>query len=84
MNKDTTPLKSFGLKVKEERTKAKMTQKDLAEKVGISHEWLCKIEKGKASVISMTLIDKISDALDMNITWTVVDDMCEKTKKAIE
>lgn len=84
MSQDITLLQSFGVKVKEARTKAKMTQKELADKVGISHEWVCKIEKGKAKVISMTLIDKISNALDMKITWTVVDDLAEKIREEVE
>lgn len=83
MNQDMTPLQSFGVKVKEARTKAKMTQKELAEKVGITHEWVCKIEKGKAKVISMTLIDKISNSLDMKMTWTVVDDLSQMVEDKI-
>lgn len=75
MKDDMTPLQSFGLKVKEARNKANLSQKELGEKIGITHEWVCKIEKGKAKVISMPLIDKISEVLDMKMTWTVVDDL---------
>jgi transcriptional regulator with XRE-family HTH domain len=84
MKEDITPLQGFGLKVKEARNKAKLSQKELADKVGITHEWVCKIEKGKAKVISITLIDKICDSLDMNITWSVVDDLPKKIQEDIE
>lgn len=58
-------LINFGKAVKSERLIRKLTQKELAIKVGVSHEWICKIEKGKVNTISLNLIQKIKDILDI-------------------
>ena len=55
----------FGELVKKQRVSRKLTQKELAEKVGVSHEWICKIEKGKARTISLNLIHTIKDCLEL-------------------
>ena len=58
-------ISKFGEVVKKERLNKKLTQKELAEKVGVSHEWICKIEKGKARTISLNLIHTIKDCLGL-------------------
>lgn len=58
-------ISKFGEVVKKERLNKKFTQKELAEKVGVSHEWICKIEKGKARTISLNLIHTIKDCLGL-------------------
>lgn len=58
-------LVKFGEVVKIERLNKKLTQKELAEKVGVSHEWICKIEKAKAKTISLNLIHKIKQNLEI-------------------
>lgn len=72
-NKDKTPLQEYGEYVKKHRTDANLTQKQLADKIGISHEWLCKIEKGKAKSVSTSLMDKISNILNMNVQLSVTN-----------
>ena len=58
-------LLKYGEKVSKSRKKENLTQKELAEKVGVSHEWICKIEKGKANSLSTSLISKINEILDV-------------------
>ena len=58
-------ISKFGEVVKKERLNKKFTKKELAEKVGVSHEWICKIEKGKARTISLNLIHTIKDCLGL-------------------
>lgn len=84
MENNLTPLQQFGIKVKEYRKKANMTQKELAEKTGVTHEWICKIEKGKAKVISSSLIENLGKALDMNIEWKVKDNINDSVREQIE
>jgi len=58
-------LVNFGEAVKERRLSKNLTQKQLAKNVGVSHEWICKIEKAKAKTISLTLIYKVKDYLEI-------------------
>lgn len=58
-------LLKFGQIVKERRLSKKLTQKELAEEVGVSHEWICKIEKGKVKTISLALIYAIKEYLEL-------------------
>ena len=58
-------LVKFGEVVKSKRLNKKLTQKELAEKVGVSHEWICKIEKAKAKTISLNLIHTIKQHLEI-------------------
>lgn len=83
MNKDESPLKSYGENVLSARKKAKFTQKELADKVGVSHEWICKIEKGKVNALSTALMTKINTALGMSVKFVVVDDITNKSPKEI-
>jgi transcriptional regulator with XRE-family HTH domain len=64
-NNQQTPLKVFGMSVRDARKKNNLTQKELAERMGVTHEWICKIEKGKATRLSIDLIDKITNELDI-------------------
>lgn len=63
----------YGKTVRKKRKAQSMTQKDLAHKVGISHEWVCKIEKGKVNVIGWSLIRKINKTLDFDTEITIID-----------
>lgn len=58
-------LLKFGEVVKKERNKQNLTQRELADKVGVSHEWICKIEKGKANTISLNLLHTIKEKLGL-------------------
>ncbi|MCB2309425.1 helix-turn-helix transcriptional regulator [Clostridium estertheticum] len=50
--------------IKKLRIDRKMTQQELADSVGISYSYMCKVEKGK-NVPSMETMDKIIKALDV-------------------
>ena len=66
LSSHTEYLIAFGIRVKEARNKLKLTQKEFAEMVGVSHEWLCKIENGKVNTISLELLHRIKDELKIN------------------
>jgi len=55
-----------GERIKSLRLQNKLTQKELAEKVGVTHEWICKIERGKAKNITVSLLTSIVDNLESN------------------
>jgi putative transcriptional regulator len=44
-----------------------MSQKELAEKLGIGNDWLCDIEKGKGTP-SLALAKNIADKLGVTIS----------------
>lgn len=64
MNKDLR--KNFGTRIKELRTKKKLTQFQLAEKVGIDAKHLSHIETGR-SFPKETLIENFASELDIEI-----------------
>lgn len=55
-----------GERIKSLRLQKKLTQRELAEKVGVTHEWICKIERGKANNITVSLLTSIVDNLESN------------------
>jgi transcriptional regulator with XRE-family HTH domain len=57
---------SFGEKVAEQRKKLGKSQKELAQKVEISPQYLNDIEHGKRSPDSDVLIEKLAKALDLD------------------
>ncbi len=65
----TLNLKLVGRRIKEVRTKRKMSQKTLANRADISDPYLCNIECGKKTA-SMDVLVRIANALD-----TSVDDL---------
>lgn len=56
-------MDKYKLKIKEFRHAKKLTQKQLAEKVGISRNFLSEIENGKYD-IRLSLLCNIAEALD--------------------
>lgn len=50
-------FKKPGLALKRIRIEKKMTQKQLAEKANIHHNYLCKIESGKNTPSALVLFD---------------------------
>lgn len=56
-------MDKYKLKIKAFRTAKKLTQKQLAEKVGISRNFLSEIENGKYD-IRLSLLCTIAEALD--------------------
>lgn len=61
-----TIQEQFGLKLKELRLKAGLSQERLANKAEIDRTYIPSIEKGERNV-SLAIIDKLAKALDISI-----------------
>jgi len=61
----------IGERIKIIRKSKKITQKELAEKVGVTHEWICKLENGKANV-TLSLLNNIADNLTVELEQLMV------------
>lgn len=48
-------------KLKEMRKNKGLTQKELADKIGVSESYICQIESGK--MVSIKKLDKLAEAL---------------------
>ena len=59
-------LITIGENIKRFRIKAKLTQKELAEKIGVTHFWVCKLEKGKKNS-TINLLIAISKELKVDL-----------------
>ncbi|MCF0241983.1 MAG: helix-turn-helix transcriptional regulator, partial [Treponema sp.] len=59
--------KIFGSNLKKYRKSAKITQEELAEKIGITPQHLSLIETG-ATFVSAELIENVSSALNVSIS----------------
>lgn len=66
MTNKTNTLKLFGKRLKELRTKNKVTQEKLAELADIEQQQICRIEKG-ACFTTFDTLEKISKALNIQI-----------------
>ncbi|MBR4934485.1 MAG: helix-turn-helix transcriptional regulator [Anaerotignum sp.] len=55
----------MGQKVFDARAKAGISQTQLAEKVGVTNQFICQIEAGKRGV-SVETLKKLSDALGIS------------------
>ena len=53
------------MNIKEKREELGITQKELAEKIGISQSFLCDIEQGRSKPSIDTAV-KLADALDIS------------------
>lgn len=60
-------LITIGNNIRKHRIRAKITQKELADKIGVSHFWVCKLEKGKRNT-TITLLIAISDELNIELS----------------
>ena len=63
--KEKFDWKEVGQKVYEARMKDGISQTQLAEKVGVSNQFICQIEAGKKGV-SVETLAKLSDALGIS------------------
>lgn len=52
-------------RLKEMRKRKGLTQKELANKVGVSESYICQIEAGK--MVSLTKLDKMAEALGCKV-----------------
>ena len=64
--------RKFLEQIKSCREKKKMSLKDLADKSGISYIYLYKLENGEKNNPSLNTIEKISQALDIEITFLLI------------
>lgn len=60
-------LITIGNNIKKYRTIAKISQKQLADKIGVSHFWICKLEKGKRNT-TINLLILISECLNVELS----------------
>jgi len=60
-------LITIGENIKRYRLKAKITQKELADKIGVTHFWVCKLEKGKQNNTTINLLIAISEELNIDL-----------------
>jgi transcriptional regulator with XRE-family HTH domain len=60
-------LTRIGANIRNYRLKAKITQKELADKIGVTHFWICKLEKGKQNNTTLNLLIKISHELKIDL-----------------
>jgi len=73
-------LKVLGNRIKGERKKKGLTQEELAEKTGISNNFVSYIEAGKKTA-SLKVIKKISDVLEMPLSELFKDIPSSRRKK---
>ena len=72
MNKGDSYNKSIGKKIKIARIKAKYTQEELAEEIGISARYVSQLERGKAFGSANTIIS-ICKALNIDSNFLFND-----------
>lgn len=65
-------FKMVGNNIKNERTKKRLTIKQLSEISGINKKYIMKIEKGEAVKMSATHLFKLADALEINACCLVI------------
>jgi transcriptional regulator with XRE-family HTH domain len=61
-------LIKIGENIKKYRTKANLSQKELADKIGVTHFWVCKLEKGKQNNTTLNLLLLISEQLNIELS----------------
>lgn len=61
-------LINIGENIKRYRLKANITQKELAEKIGVTHYWVCKLEKGKQNNTTINLLIAISQEFKIDLS----------------
>ena len=61
-------LKEVGARVKEARMRKHLSQAQLADLLGLTHQYISNIETGKQNM-SITALAKISDVLEVSADW---------------
>lgn len=61
--------KAFGRNVLISRRDLNMTQKELADRIGISQSYITKIERGRAKNMSVELVFDLATALSVSPAW---------------
>lgn len=60
-------LPRLGTAVRSLRTRRGWTQLDLAERAGVSRQWLIKLEAGRATGLELGLVLQVLDSLDASL-----------------
>lgn len=65
-------LLNIGENIKKHRLNANITQRELAEKIGVTHYWICKLERGKQNNTTLNLLIAISQELKINLNQLTI------------
>jgi transcriptional regulator with XRE-family HTH domain len=68
INKMETYVVNIGKNIKRIRQEKKISQKELAEKINVTHFWICKLESGKKN----TTIYRLEE-IAMHLDTTLLD-----------
>lgn len=60
-------------RIKEFRSRLKMTQDELAEKSGVTRPYICALENGKCMVVKSTTMVSIARALNASVAEIFFD-----------
>jgi transcriptional regulator with XRE-family HTH domain len=60
------PIEKIAIRIKALRAKRKITQAELAERAGISHGYLARLETGRQDP-TITTLEKLAKALGVNL-----------------
>lgn len=61
------PIEKIAMRIKAERAKRKITQAELAERAGISHGYLARLETGRQDP-TITTLEKLAKALRVKVS----------------
>ena len=62
---------NIGLNIKKFRVKKNMTQKQLADKLSVTHFWICKLESGKRNT-TIFMLQNIANVLEVDFLDLIV------------
>ena len=65
---------TFGEKIREERRKQNLTQKEHADKIGVTNRVITSYETGKSFPRTRDAYKRIADALGINVNYLLSDD----------
>lgn len=63
----TNDFIKIGKSIKRHRILANLTQKELADKIGVTHFWVCKLERGKQNNTTINLLISITNELNIDL-----------------
>jgi transcriptional regulator with XRE-family HTH domain len=62
---------NIGLNIKKCRVKNNMTQKQLADKLSVTHFWICKLESGKRNT-TIFMLQNIANVLQVDFLDLII------------
>jgi transcriptional regulator with XRE-family HTH domain len=66
-----THTPNIGLNIKKCRVKNNMTQKQLADKLSVTHFWICKLESGKRNT-TIFMLQNIANVLEVDFLDLII------------